>query len=65
MKKATLRLSAVLVMALLLGLPATTVAQGGPDASGFRALSGQKAATFSVPGDMQLVKTFHLLMAKF
>ena len=59
MKKA-LRLSAVLVMALLLGLPATTVAQGGPDASGFRALSGQKAAAFSVPGDMQLVKTFHL-----
>ena len=60
MKKATLRLSAVLVMALLLGLPATTVAQRGPDASGFRALSGQKAAAFSVPGDTQLVKTFYL-----
>ena len=50
----------LLVLALLLGLPATVVAQTGLDADGFRALSGQQAAAFTVPGDMQLVKTFYL-----
>ena len=50
----------MIALALLLGLPATAAAQTGSDATGFRALSGQQAAAFAVPGDMQLVKTFYL-----
>ena len=51
----TVRLAAIVTV--LTALPVSLLAQG---ADGFRALSGQQAAAFTMPGDMELVKTLDL-----
>jgi bacillolysin len=48
---------ALMVMLVTIPGPATAAA---PNASGFRALSGDTAANFVVPSDMRLVRSFYL-----
>ncbi|MGD1996947.1 MAG: hypothetical protein PVH62_09255, partial [Anaerolineae bacterium] len=58
-----MRLSLAVVLLLIASLaidPAVTAVANGPGVSGFRALGGEEAAAFAVPGDMELVLTFPL-----
>ena len=56
-------LTLIAIMALVATLAATVVfgaGGGGQNGIGFRALSGEEAANFVVPDDMDLVKSFRL-----
>lgn len=54
------RLVLVVMMVMLIYPPGAAAAPLQQDAGGFRALSGAEAASFAIPGDMQLVRELAL-----
>ncbi len=55
LSKKTLLVIALVVLTLIIMIIPTTAAEKGQNAAGFRALNGQAAGAFQLPGDMQLV----------
>ena len=55
LSKKTLLVVALVALTLIIMIIPTTAAEKGKNAAGFRALNGQAASAFQLPGDMQLV----------